>query len=137
MHNTLGAILILLGVTALSLPAFATKPCLPSPCEAKGGAIDVAKCQALADWIATGTITGVVHHVQGDPLFKDFAEFTFTVQTLEKGTGMAGREIRFQVGWCENSQPLPKDTSGTFRMFGLPLPKDASVPKQYLRFEPL
>jgi hypothetical protein len=89
----------------------------------------------MADWIATGTITGVVHHVQGEPLFKDFAEFKFTVQTLEKGAGLVGREIPFQVGWCENTQPLPKDTFGTFRMFGLPLPKDPSVPNQYLHFE--
>jgi len=137
MRNPLRVILITLGVTALQPPGFATKPCLPSPCETKGGTIDVARCQILADWIATGTITSVVHHEQGYPLLKDFAEFTFTVQTSEKGASMVGREIRFQVGWCENSQPLPKDTSGTFRIFGLPLPKDASLPNQYLHFEPL
>jgi hypothetical protein len=129
--------LITMGVAALQPPLFATKPCLPSPCETKGGTIDVARCQSLADWIAIGTITNVIHHEQGAPLFKDFAEFTFTVQTSEKGTNMVGREIRFQVGWCENSQPLPKDTSGRFRIFGLPLPKDASVPNRYLHFEPL
>jgi|SRR5664279_1352248 len=137
MRNSIRVTLIGWVGAALLPPAFATKPCLPSPCETRGGTIDVAKCQGLADWIATGTITNVVHHEQGDPLFKDFAEFTFTVQSLEKGTGLVGREIRFQVGWCENSQPLPKDTSGTFRIFGLPLPKDPSIPNQYFHFEPI
>jgi hypothetical protein len=135
MRNATRVIIILLGAIGFQLPAFATKPCLPSPCEARGGTIDAAKCWALADWIATGTITSVVHHVQGDPLFKDFAEFRFAVQALEKGDGLAGREIPFQVGWCENTQPLPKDTSGTFRMFGLPLTEDPSVPNRYLHFE--
>jgi hypothetical protein len=111
---------------------------LPAPpCETTGGTVDRAKCQRLADWIATGTITNVVHHEQGYPLLKDFAEFTLTVQTWEKGGGKVGRELRFQVGWCENSQPLPKDTSGSFRVFGLALPKDPSVPNQYLNLEPL
>jgi hypothetical protein len=137
MRNTLRVMLIALGVAVVQPPALATKPCLPSPCETKGGTIDAAKCRNLADWVATGTITNVVHHEQGDPLFKDFAEFTFTAQTSEKGASMVGREIRFQVGWCENAQPLPKDTSGAFRIFGLPLPKDASIPNQYLHFEAL
>ena len=137
MRNATRVILFALGVVAPQSPAFATKPCLPSPCETRGGTFDAVKCQDVADWIATGTITSVVHHEQGDPLHKDFAEFTFTVQTQVKGTGMVGREIRFQVGWCENSQPLPKDVSGRFRIFGLPLPKDPSVPNQYLHFEPV
>lgn len=102
-----------------------------------GGAIDLAKCQSLADWIATGTITGVVHHEQGYSLLKDFAELTFVVQAWEKGSGKVGQELRFQVGWCENMQPVPEDTSGTFRFYGLPLPKDSSLPNQYLYFEPV
>jgi hypothetical protein len=137
MRITHRVMLIAVGVAALQSPVLATKPCLPSPCETTGGTIDRAKCQRLADWIATGTMTSVVQHEQGYPLLKDFAEFTFTVQTWEKGNGKIGREFRFQVGWCENSQPLPKDTSGTFRVFGLPLPKDPSVPNQYLNLEPI
>jgi hypothetical protein len=132
-----GALFLALGFAALPPAAHATKPCLPPPCETGGGAIDVAKCREIAAWVATGTITGVVHHEQGSPLFKDFAEFTFTVRTQEKGAGLVGREIRFAVGWCENAQPLPKDTSGTFRMFGLALPADPSIPNQYLHFEPV
>ena len=43
--------------------------------------------------------------------------------------------IRFQVGWCQNWLQLPRDTSGTFRFYGLPLPSDSGVPGQYLYFE--
>jgi hypothetical protein len=118
-------------------PAFATEPCLPSPCTGTGGSVDTAKCSRLAEWVATGTITSVVHHKQGDPVFKDFAEFTFTVKASEKGAMVVGRQIRFQVGWCQNWLALPKNTSGIFRFFGLPLPADATLPNQYLFFEPV
>ena len=118
-------------------PASATKPCPASPCDATGGGVDLAKCEALADWVATGTISGVAHHEQGSPLFKDFAEFTFTVASPEKGAVKAGQVFKFQVGWCENTRPLPKDTSGTFRVYGKPIPKDPSVAPEYLDFEPL
>ena len=115
--------------------ARATKPCLPAPCDAPGGGADLKKCEAIADWIAVGTVTNVVRHEQGPPLSKDFAEFTFVVKSWEKGAGKAGLEIRFQVGWCENTRPLPKDTWGLFRFFGRAFPKDPSVPNQYLHFE--
>jgi len=120
---------------AVQLPAFATEPCLPSPCAGANYTVDVAKCRGLADWVATGTITRVVHHRQGDPVFKDFADFTLTVKTSEKGTIKVGQAIRFQVGWCQNWLGLPKDTNGTFRFYGLPLPADPSLPNQYLYFE--
>jgi hypothetical protein len=137
MCKAIRAIVICAAIAALPPPASATKPCLPPPCETNGGQTDIAKCRALADWIATGTIVNVVHHQQGDPLFKDFAEFTFAIQALEKGAGMVDRDVRFQVGWCENTQPLPKDTSGTYRIYGVAFPTDRSVPNQYLHFEPV
>lgn len=116
-------------------PAHATKACMPSPCAGANGSIDAGKCAQLAAWIATGAISGIVHHEEGDPLFKDFADFTFTVQATEKGGIGVGQKLKFQVGWCENWQTLPKDTSGLFRFYGLPLPTDATLPNQYLYFE--
>ena len=119
---------------AASLPSRATKPCLPSPCESRTGP-DFAKCREVAAWVAVGSINDVVHHEQGSPLLKDFAEFTFVVDAWEKGAEPDLKSIRFQVGWCENSQPLPVATSGKFRFYGLPTPADPSVPRQYLYFE--
>ncbi len=91
----------------------------------------------LSAWVAVGTIEDVVHHETGPPLLKDFAEFTFRVQRWEKGSSPDGQKIRFRVGWCQNSQTLPKDTSGPFRFFGLALPKDSSTLPEYLHFEKL
>jgi hypothetical protein len=138
-RNTMRSILKVLSIVLVAgstqRAAHATEPCMPSPCSGANYAIDVAKCRSLADWVATGTITRVVHHRQGEPVFKDFADFTFTVKASEKGTMKPGREIAFQVGWCQNWLQLPKETSGTFRFYGLPLPADAGVPNQYLYFE--
>lgn len=142
-HRTLSRILpavclcgALFATAGIPGSALATKPCLPGPCEAIGGGIDLPKCEKAADWIAVGVISNVVRHEQGPPLMKDFAEFTFTVQAWEKGQGKVGQEIRFQVGWCENTRPLPKDTSGRFRFFGKTLPVDPTIPNQYIHFEP-
>jgi hypothetical protein len=135
MRNIFPMLFVILVAGAVLRPVFATEACLPSPCAGANNAVDVAKCRGLADWVATGTITGVVHHREGDPLFKDFADFMFTVKTSEKGSIKVGRAIRFQVGWCQNWLGLPKDTSGTFRFYGLPLPADSSLPNQYLYFE--
>lgn len=129
-------VLVVMMITCLAQPpALATEACLPSPCAGANNAVDVTKCRDRADWVATGTITRVVHHREGDPLFKDFADFTFIVRAAEKGSIKVGRTIRFQVGWCQNWLGLPKDTAGTFRFYGLPLPADSSVPNQYLYFE--
>lgn len=117
--------------------ASGTKPCPPSPCLLPNGALDRAACRDLASWVAIGTIKNVVHHEAGPPLLKDFAEFTFKVERWEKGSGPKDREIRFRVGWCQNSQVLPRDTSGSFRFFGLALPKDSSSSAEYLQFERL
>jgi len=135
MRNIQWVLFVILAACAVQRPALATEPCLPSPCAGANNAVDVAKCRGLADWVATGTITGVVHHREGGPLFKDFADFLFTVKASEKGSIKVGRTIRFQVGWCQNWLGLPRDTSGTFRFYGLPLPADPSVPNQYLYFE--
>lgn len=135
MRNIYRLLFVILIACAVQRPALATEPCLPSPCAGTNYTVDVAKCRVLADWVATGTITSVVHHQQGDPVFKDFADFTLTVKGTEKGTIKVGRTIRFQVGWCQNWLALPRDTSGTFRFFGLPLPADSSLPNQYLYFE--
>lgn len=128
---------VVLLVTAAPDPVLATKPCLPGPCDAPGGGTDIKKCESVADWVAVGTISKVVRHEQGPPLLKDFAEFTFTVKAWEKGQGKVGQEIRFQVGWCENTRPLPKDTSGLFRFFGKTLPAEPTLPNQYIHFEPV
>jgi len=135
MRNIHAVLFVILVGCIAQHPARATEPCLPSPCAGANNAVDVAKCRGLADWVAIGTITSVVHHKQGDPLFKDFADFTFTVKGSEKGTLKPGRTIRFQVGWCQNWLALPKDTGGTFRFYGLPFPTDSSLPNQYLYFE--
>ena len=115
-------------------PLLATKPCPPPPCEVQGGKVDQTKCQELADWAATGTITDVVHHEVKKNYMKDFAEFTFTVDKVEKGSVKPGQKIRFQVGWCQNARELPKDTSGTWRMFGMNLPKDPNDGNEFLDY---
>ncbi len=96
----------------------ATKPCPPSPCPEPSGALARSRCSEAAEWIAVGVVSRVVHHREGPPLSKDFAEFTFTVKRWEKGAGKTGQKIRFQVGWCDNQQELPNDTSVPFRIFG-------------------
>jgi hypothetical protein len=117
--------------------AFATTPCPPPPCRNSAGDIDVDQCRALAGWVAIGKISDVAHHEEGFPLLKDFAEFTFTVDAWEKGTGKVGRALRFKVGWCDNWQTPPKDISGRFRFYGVALPTDSSTPNQFLYFEPV
>jgi hypothetical protein len=114
---------------------FATKPCQSSPCQAPSGELDRPKCEQVAKWIAVGVISRVEHHREGPPLLKDFARFTFRVQRWEKGTGKVGQEFRFKVGWCDNQQELPKDTSGLFRFFGAASSADGEP--RYFFFERL
>jgi hypothetical protein len=115
-------------------PPAAVKPCPPGPCEGPGGVCDRERCQGLADWIATGTISEVIHHPV-ERFKKDFAEFTFTVGQVEKGSVKPGQKLRFQVGWCSNDRGLPKETGGTFRFYGKNLPKDPADGNEYLDFE--
>ena len=84
------ATLLAVLIAVPSSPALSTKPCPPPPCESHGK-LDPEKCQTLAAWVAVGTISNVVHHEQGPPLSKDFAEFTLTVQKWEKGAGKVGQ----------------------------------------------
>ena len=86
----------------------ATEPCLQSPCEDSSGSLVRSKCVEAATWVAVGAVSNVVHHPEGPPLSKDFAEFTFTARRWEKGKGQAGQRYRFRVGWCDNQQELPK-----------------------------
>jgi hypothetical protein len=85
--------------------------------------------------VAVGTVSNVVHHPEGPPLSKDFAEFTFTARRWEKGKGQANQRYRFKVGWCENQQVLPKDTTVPFRVFGTS--PGAQGELRYVFLEPL
>ena len=116
-------------------PVFATEPCLRSPCEDSSGSLVRSKCVEAAAWVAVGTVSSVVHHPEGPPLSKDFAEFTFTARRWEKGKGKAGQKYRFHVGWCENPQELPKDTTVPFRVFATS--PGAQREPRYLFLEPL
>ncbi len=117
--------------------ACATKACLPSPCEGRTGGPDYEKCWNAAAWVAVGTVSDVVHHKQGDPLHKDFAEFTFNVQSWEKGAEPGTKKMRLQVGWCESPVPLPPNTDGPFRFYGPAAPADPTVRREYLYFQRL
>jgi len=102
MRNATKVILFAVGVAVPRLPAFATKSCLPSPCETGGGAFDAVKCKTVADWIATGTITRIVHHQQEEPLYKDFAEFTFTARRRAKAMSMPpDASLKTEAAACE------------------------------------
>lgn len=119
-------------------PAYATKPCPPSPCETSTGQLDRTKCEASADWIAQGTITNVVHHPAGPPLNKDFAEFTFRIEKWEKKMDSVGPEVQFKVGWCDNRQELPTRTKlGSFRVYGLRPDPASSSASRYIFIEPI
>ncbi len=115
MRQKLTAVAILLFAAS---PVFATKPCPQSPCFSQLK-FDKEKCVAAADWITTGQITEVIHNYKGEPLNKDFASFIFKIKTQEKGNAAIQKELRFTVGWCDNSKSLPEDISGFFRFYGI------------------
>ena len=114
--------------------ALATKPCF-APC-ITNNAFNRDECTKLASWIAIATISNVVHDPQGYPLNKDFASFTINIQTWEKGEVKTINGMNFKVGWCDNYQTPPADSSGKFRFYGTGVPggKDSSAPG-YLYFE--
>jgi hypothetical protein len=112
----------------------ATKPCPPLPFFDEKGNFDRDKCAERSNWIAVGTITNVVHHPEGMPLNKDFAEFTFVIAKWEKGEVKDPKKIQFRVGWCNNRQEVPADISGMFRFYGEALNEKAAN-AQYLYFE--
>lgn len=117
--------------------AHATKPCPLSPCENSSGQFERARCQAQAGWIAQGTIADVVHHREGPPTGKDFAQFTFTAIHWEKELKSSRQIFHFTVGWCDNRHQLPRVTSGLFRVFGVASKADASGSDHYLYLEPI
>jgi hypothetical protein len=114
---------------------YATKPCPPSPCVNESNQFDEAACRAKSDWIAVGTISNVVHKREGQPTNKDFATFTLRVQKWELGGKNQSDKLTFRVGWCENQQELPADTSGLFRFYGTLKPAPVSGSQQYYYFE--
>jgi hypothetical protein len=113
---------------------FATKACMPSPCS-PNGKFDAGSCAAAADWIATGRVEHVEHHPQGEPLFKDFADFDFAPRRWEKGEGPA--RVHCQVGWCENRMGPPDAADARVRIYGAKLPDDPALPARYLWIEAL
>ncbi len=135
MKNKLITSIILLFATTA---AFATKPCPPSPCVTQSQ-FDKEKCVAASNWIATGEVKKVIHNYSGEPLNKDFASFIFFVKTQEKGKEPVHKELHFTVGWCDNPKPLPKDTSGLFRFYGITYKSMANKTDkyEYLHFEHL
>lgn len=60
----------------------------------------------------------MVHDKKGEPLYKDFAIFKFTISKVKKGKVKVGESISFQVGWCVNTGVLPYDTTGEFIFYG-------------------
>jgi len=126
--------LLLLVIAACSAQAYATKTCLPSPC-APHGAFDAAACAEAADWVATGPLENVTHHREGEPFFKDFADFDFEPRGIVKGDVPA--RVHFQVGWCENIVEPPGDSGARVRVYGVTPPTDPGQPSRYLWIEPL
>ena len=133
---SIGSLVIgcLLGVADL---CHATKPCPPSPCVNENNQFNEAACREKSDWVAVGTISNVVHQREGQPTNKDFAKFTLQVKKWEMGGNNQSDILNFQVGWCENQQELPTDTSGLFRFYGTLKPGPVSGSAQYYYFEAL
>jgi hypothetical protein len=113
----------------------ATKPCPPSPCFDSTGKANQARCFEAASWVAVGRIIEVQHHPEGSPLNKDFATFVFLIDHWEKGEQRAVQRICFKVGWCDNAQEVPEDTSGFFRFYGTGTPGATADAPKYLYFE--
>ncbi|MBC8025892.1 MAG: hypothetical protein H7Y89_07870 [Steroidobacteraceae bacterium] len=113
--------------------AHATKPCDFVPCRGADETFDEAECNKLADWVATGRITNVKHRRAGYPENKDFATFKFKVTKWHKRSSAVSPELIFTVGWCENPQELPDDTSGLFLFYGSTTPLSTGG-NRYLHF---
>lgn len=127
-----------LTVFSMALSAGATKPCPESEC-APRGSFEEAACAAAADWIVEGRIVNVVDHPSGDPVNKNFAEFTFEIQRWVKGRPEGAksvpRQLRFRVGWCKNGRTLPAERNGRFRLWGKG--SVTAAEPEYLWFEPV
>lgn len=125
--------LIMMILPAFLCPAVsvATPPCPPQPCFNTQFKLDRSACTAAADWIGIGRIYDVVHDRVEEPLYVDFAKFTFKVSRWEKNPAGLKQDIELQVNWC--NQPLPPSTEGLFRIFGTE--PNASNEAQYLFIE--
>ena len=99
---------------------YATKPCSPHPCF-KNNKFDLNRCARAAKWVAVGEIKNVKHKIKIDsPTKKDFAQFVFKVELVEKGSLNGIEELPLKVGWCKNRKEVPKDYKGKrYRFFGV------------------
>ncbi len=115
----------------ISSNSSATKPCPIPACSDSSNinSVDEKKCKKISNWIATGTIKVIKHNIEGDPLYRDFVEFTLQIDSWEKGQKADVKEIFLKVGWC-NSPPLPKELKGRFKFFGKDSP-DSKNPEYY------
>jgi len=111
-------LLILTMVALFPTESVATKPCPKDSCRDAASKFQRAECTERADWIAVGRITNVRHHVEGNPLNKDFARFDFNIERWEKGRQKGVDKLTFEVGWCFNRSELPTDITGQFRFYG-------------------
>lgn len=88
------------------------EPCPPNPCyREEDDEFDPFLCEEKADWIALGTLEEVGRQQDSD-------SFTFRIRKWETSQHEGVEELSFQTGACENSQRLPEDTSGVFRIYG-------------------
>lgn len=121
----------------IARPSWATKPCGPSICN------NEKDCFKQAEWVAVGSIKNIQHDYVGPPLLKDFAQFDLFIERWEKGEDKTVKLVKFKVGWCENSQPLPISIKSKYRFFGNNSPKlpfnkkQPSASPQYLMFVPI
>ena len=122
-------LLLILLVFFQAQAVFATKPCPPPPCVVDNK-FNEAKCVEVSDWVAVGKISDVVHDKKGEPLYRDFAKFKFTISKVKKGKVKVGESINFQVGWCVNMGVPPYDTTGEFIFYGR-----NSKPSIYIHFD--
>ncbi len=126
-------LVLLILLFTFPLASLATPPCPPSPCMNAQFQFDPTACKAAADWIGIGRISDVVHNRGEDPLYRDFAKFTFRVSRWEKNHAGLKQEIELQVNWC--NLPLPLSPEGLFRIYGAGPSDTGEV--QYLFIEPM
>ena len=82
-------------------------------------------------------MTKLTHHPAGDPLHKDFAEFTFVIDRWVKTGSQQPGQIPFRLGWCTNSEEMRGDGSGTFQFWGRNKPDAKDAEWEFLHFERL
>lgn len=130
--------MVIVGLLLVAATSGATKPCPESVCYPRT-TFDKPACERAATWIAVGRIVKVVDHPMGEPLFKNFAEFTVEIDRWEKGKPASPpKRIAFRVGWCKNGRTLPEDPKelkAPMRFYGAGSPTAAEP--EYLWFAPV